>query len=344
MDDLKKKIRALEKIAYDPYERIEHPTAEDWKKSYDALKELCELDPEESIYPNTLGYLCYYGRHTGGERKYAEARAWFEQGNKLYNIESAYKLADMLTDGLGGPVDRKRALRLYLHMYLYCRDQFEGGVRNSKFADTALRMGRLYHEGKIPEKDDLEALGYLLEAKYAIEWRKQYEHYGDDTVERNITRLIDECEKPDEETRKARYIGMNPGRVPHYLLTDNDALMTMKIETADDGSVRLECRRQRKDGKKPHRILWSVAPAMKCFMTDFVVVYGTEVREIWTRDPGKPVVCDRYAYDEKTDTHEYYLDNVLQCRLRGGEYVLPMDEFWLTEIRDHPEAGADIVQ
>ena len=102
MDDLKKKIRALEKIAYDPYERIEHPTAEDWKKSYDALKELCELDPKESIYPNTLGYLCYYGRHTGGERKYAEARAWFEQGNKLYNIESAYKLADMLTDGLGG--------------------------------------------------------------------------------------------------------------------------------------------------------------------------------------------------------------------------------------------------
>ena len=163
-------------------------------------------------------------------------------------------------------------------------------------------------------------------------------------MERNITRLIDECEKPDEETRKARYIGMNPGRVPHYLLTDNDALMTMEIETADDGSVRLECRRQRKDGKKPHRILWSVAPAMKCFMTDFVVVYGTEVREIWTRDPGKPVVCDRYAYDEKTDTHEYYLDNVLQCRLRGGEYVLPMDEFWLTEIRDHPEAGADIVQ
>ena len=83
---------------------------------------------------------------------------------------------------------------------------------------------------------------------------------------------------------------------------------------------------------------------MKCFMTDFVVVYGTEVREIWTRNPGEPVVCDRYAYDEKTDTHEYYLDNVLQCRLRGGEYVLPMDEFWLTEIRDHPEAGADIVQ
>ena len=148
MNDLKKKIKTLEKTAYDPYERIAHPTTEDWKKSYDALKELCELKPDESAYPNTLGYLCYYGRHTGGNRQYEEAREWFEQGNKLYNIESAYKLADMLTDGLGGPVDRERALRLYLHMYLYCRDQFEGGMKNSKFADTALRMGRT--EASIP--------------------------------------------------------------------------------------------------------------------------------------------------------------------------------------------------
>ena len=344
MDEKKKKIRALEKIAYAPYERIEHPTAEDWLKSYDALKELCELDPEESGYPNTLGYLCYYGRHTGGERKYAEARAWFEQGNKLYNIESAYKLADMLTDGLGGPVDRKRALRLYVRMYLFCRDQFEGGRKDSKFADTALRMGRLYHEGKIWEKDDMQALGFLLEAKYALEWRKQYDHYSDDTVEKNIERLIGECEKPDEEAREARYIGMRFGRVPHYLLTSGDVRMTIDIDTADDGSVRLECRRQRKDGKKPNRILWSVPPVMKCFMTDFVVVYGDHVREIWSKKPGETVVCDRYDYDEKTDTYLLYMGKELQCRLRGGEYVRPMDEFWITEIRDHPEAGTSIVQ
>ena len=55
-----KKIRRLVKIAYDPYERIAQPKAEDWKKSYDALKELCALCPDECSYPNTLGYLCYY--------------------------------------------------------------------------------------------------------------------------------------------------------------------------------------------------------------------------------------------------------------------------------------------
>lgn len=33
-----------------------------------------------------------------------------------------------------------------------------------------------------------------------------------------------------------------------------------------------------------------------------------------------------------------------QCLLRGGYYVLPMDEFWMTELRDHPEAESGVCQ
>lgn len=333
-------IRELERIAYDPYERIEHPTAEDWLKSYDALKELCELEPEVSVYPNTLGYLCYYGRHTGGERKYSEARAWFEKGAALCSIESTYKLADMLTDGLGGPADQDRAFRMYLHMYLYCREQFEDGMKESKFADTALRMGRAFHEGKITEKDDLEALGYLLEAKYAIEWRKQYGHYGDETVEKNILRLMDECRKPDEEVRAREQYGLGLSRVPHYLMPCDEVRMTMDIRVDDLGVARLEFRRQRKDGKKPARILWTVAPAMKCMMTDSVVLYGADILEIWNRNPGETVVCDDFECDEETNSYLFSLNGELQCRLRGGHYVLPMDEFWKSEMRRADSAGS----
>ena len=340
----RKKIRALNRIAYDPYERIEHPTAEDWKKSYDALKELCELEPEEGIYPNTLGYLCFYGRHTGGERNYEEARAWFEKGAELYNIESTYKLADMLTDGLGGPADPDRARRMYLHMYLFCRDQFEAGIRESKFADTALRMGRAFHEGKISERNDMEALGYLLEAKYAIEWRKQYGHYGDDTVEKNILRVMGECEQPDEDVRNLEQYGMGLARVPHYLMPCDEVRMTVDIDVDEKGVARLEFRRRRKDGKKPNRILWSVAPAMKCLMTDSVVLYGADIRQIWTKAPGETVVCDRFECDAEKEEYLFYLEDELQCRLRGGYYVLPMDEFWKTELRDHPEAKSGISQ
>ena len=110
------------------------------------------------------------------------------------------------------------------------------------------------------------------------------------------------------------------------------------------GVARLEFRKKRKDGKKPGRILWSVAPAMRCFMTDSVVLYGADIRQIWNKNPGETVVCDRYEYDEEKDTHLFYLADELRCKLTGGYYVLPMDEFWMTELRDHPEASSEISQ
>ena len=355
---MKKKLKIrlddekLEKIAWAPYDTIDHPSRMDWQRSYVALCALAEQNPEEGSYPNALGYICYYGRWNGshsdscwnGTPDYEEARKWFEKGTELGMIESHYKLADMLLKGLGGPEDKKRAGELYQRVYWYCRDQFEHGKRNSKFADTALRMGRLYHEGILPAKDDQEALSYLLEAKYAIEWRKLYDYYGDDTVEKNIRDLIEECEQPDDEIRKLKFYGMGLARVPEYLLPKRDSRMSVDLEMDDRGFIRLEFRKREKDGKKPGRILWSIAPAMKCFMTDFVVVYGKNMSLIWSEHPGETLLCDDYRYDETTGTHLFTLEGKPQLKLRGGEYVLPMDEFWMTEIRDHPEAGADIVQ
>ncbi len=336
-------IRKLERIAYAPYDTIQNPTREDWQKSYDALVQLAAEKPEDGRYPNTLGYLCYYGRHTG-QRDYTEARKWFEKGNDLHMIESAYKLSDMLAEGMGGPVDGQRALHLRLLVYFYCRDEFESGKRDGKFADTALRMGRMFHEGKIVPKNDLEAIGYLLEAKYAIDCRKQYHEYGDSTVEKHIRRVMDECEKPDEKVRNMEQYGMRMDRVPEHIQPGDGVLMTVRIDADDMGILRLEFRRKRADGKKPNRILWSVAPAMKCFMTDSIVLYGADVREIWNKNPGELVVCDRYENDEENGTYLFYLEDELQCRLRGGRYVLPMDEFWMTELRDHPETDSDISQ
>ena len=336
-------IRKLERIAWAPYDTIQNPTREDWQKSYDALVQLAAEKPEDGRYPNTLGYLCYYDRHTG-QRDYTEARKWFEKGNDLHMIESAYKLSDMLAEGMGGPVDGQRALHLRLLVYFYCRDEFESGKRDGKFADTALRMGRMFHEGKIVPKNDLEAIGYLLEAKYAIDCRKQYHEYGDSTVEKHIRRVMDECEKPDEKVQKMEQYGMRLDRVPEHIQPGDGVLMTVRIDADDMGVLRLEFRRKRADGKKPNRILWSVAPAMKCFMTDSIVLYGADVREIWNKNPGELVVCDRYENDEENGTYLFYLEDELQCRLRGGRYVLPMDEFWMTELRDHPETDSDISQ
>ena len=330
--------KELEKIAWAPYDLIRNPTREDWKKSYDALRQLEKENPKDGRYPNTLGYLCYYGRHTG-QRNYEEARMWFEKGEKLDMIESMYKLADMLTEGMGGPADPDRALKLRLLVYYICRDQFEDGMQDSKFADAALRMGRMYHEGKLCHRNDLEAMSYLLEAKYAIECRKQYHEYGDETVEKNILRVMDECDKPDDEVRRWKQFGLSLSRVPNHLLANDDLLMTIKMDVDDRGTIRLEFRRKRKDGKKPNKILWSVAPAMKVFMLDSVVLYGAEVKQIWSKTPEETVTCNRYEYDEDSDTYTFFLEDEPQFRLQGGWFVLPMDELRKTEIASHP-AGA----
>ena len=343
MNEQKNTIKALNRIAWAPYDDIENPTREDWQKSYYALRKLCELQPKNSLWPNTLGYLCYYGRHTGGERRYGEARVWFEKGAALRNIESTYKLADMLAAGLGGEKDLQRAGRYYLLIYRYTKEQFEHGDVECKFADAALRIGRLFHEGTIAEKNDMEALRCLLEAKYAIAWRKPYRHYGDETVEKNILDLIDACEKPGELILKSRFHPLFLQSIHQYLLTPSQR-MTIDIETADDGSARLEFRRNRKDGKKPDRIFMSVAPAMKCFMTEFIVLYGRKIRRIWSSHPGEQILADEYQYNQKTENHRFLLEGEEQLSIRGGDYILPMDEFWVTLLRDHPDSASSIPQ
>ena len=128
------------------------------------------------------------------------------------------------------------------------------------------------------------------------------------------------------------------GRVPYFLRPWSEVLMTMDIEVDDKGVARLTFARRRADGKKPPRILWSVAPAMKCFLTDRIVLYAEGIRQIWSLHPGETVVCDRFEYDQDTDTYEFWLNEELQAKLQGGRYVLPMEEFAMTDLQKAEDA------
>ncbi len=315
--------QALIQIAYAPYETIDNPTQDDWKKSYDALVELVDCEPENGDYPNTLGYLCYYGRHTG-ERDYVEARHWFEKGTALGMIESTYKLADMMIAGLGGPKDVESALDHYDDLYQFCRRQFENGDDDSKFADVALRFGRIFHDGTLPVKDDMTALKYLLEAQFALNRRKRFHEYGDETVEKNILDLIEKCEKPNDETRKRVLYGIDLSLIPDWFI-DEDHQFTFEIHATGNATVWLICRRYREDGKEPNKVLWSVPQAMTCSLTDCILLFATDVRLIWNEHPGEPVRCNRYEYDEKKQLHQFFLGDKLQCKLMGGNYFQSMD-------------------
>ena len=340
--DLKAKIGKLEKTAYAPYDRIKNPTREDWQKSYDALLEIHRLDPEDCFAPNTLGYLCYYGRHTG-EPDYQEAQKWFELGSKGGSIESDYKLADLLMSGKGGTKDPEKALRLYENVYWYCRKQFEAGEEGGKFADAALRIARIFHEGEVVHRNDLEAWAYLLEAEYALKCRKKYQEYGDDTVMDHIHQLMEECGDPTESLQNPHFVVIGLGRPPFFLL-DGEHQMTFTIRADIPNVIRLEFRRKRPDGKKPRRILWTVPQMKKTMLTDAIVLYGFGQSRIWNKNPGEPVLCDRTEYDQKTDTRTYFLNDEPQCRLTGGDYILPMIEFVLTDLQGSIDATGGKVQ
>ena len=318
--------RELIRTAYAPYETIEHPTPEDWQKSYDALIQLVERSPKNGYYPNTLGYICYYGYHTG-QRNYVEARKWFEKGASLNMIESMYKLADMLKDGLGGEKDPDRAYALYYMLYRYCKDQFEGGDESCKFADVALRMGKIFHEGIHGETSDEKALQYALEAQYALNKRKPLHHFGDETVERNIQTLIASLEKPDKRARHDKYYELGLGLIPMLFINDRHWLM-IQITSDGNDNYRFDFRRIRPDGETPNPVLLAVPPAMKCFMTKSLVVYGTDVTFFRQRNSGRPIICDQYRYNESNHVHLFMTGNKVLCKIRDGRYMLSMVQLY----------------
>ena len=58
------------------------------------------------------------------------------------------------------------------------------------------------------------------------------------------------------------------------------------------------------------------------------------------------LICikDGVFIDPQTETHRFLLEGEEQLSIRGGDYILPMDEFWVTLLRDHPDSASAIPQ
>lgn len=86
---------------------------ENWDTARACMQKLLELDPGNAFPANTLGYIYYYGRCTGGIPQYEEAFRYFSIGAFAQIFESKYKAADMLLNGYGVPKNYEAARRLY---------------------------------------------------------------------------------------------------------------------------------------------------------------------------------------------------------------------------------------
>ena len=172
----------------------------DWVKAKEIFTDLFEKTGE-AHFANTLGYIYYYGRTTKGIPDNEKAFYYFSYGAAAGIYESRYKISDMIAKGRAVPQNKELAASIISQMYKENRAGFESEFFDCKFADLALRMGGIcenstddYYE---PDLD--EALGYYLQARLAIQRRKEFNFYGDSKVERSIEEAIARVTAKDVE-------------------------------------------------------------------------------------------------------------------------------------------------
>ena len=164
----------------------------DWCGSRDLLLRLMEID-ENPFLANTLGYIFYYGRCTGGVPEYDKAFYYYNIGAAGGVYESRYKLADMYFHGYGVNKNISIAARIVRELYDENLKYIQEGHTDCKFADIAFRMGNFVRGGGDEEADPDTAYYYYLQADFAIRQRmRDYDHYGDQSVAAGIGKSIDE--------------------------------------------------------------------------------------------------------------------------------------------------------
>ena len=192
-------IVALRSIAYLSYSGSKaYP--QNWKKSRSLLEKLFKLTMEPD-YANSLGYIYYYGRCNGGDPEYEKAFPYFHYAAGQGLIEADYKLADMYLNGYGILKNIPAAEKIISNSFSELLNRFRQGEYDGKFADIALRKGRLmeYMAGEQPsEKEYFYTMAhkYYLMAQLAIKARRTLaSNYGDSTVEKNIQEALSNIHK-----------------------------------------------------------------------------------------------------------------------------------------------------
>ena len=265
----KKNVTALNAKAYACYGG-NRAYACSWTKARDLLLELMHLDTSPA-YANSLGYIYFYGRTNNGKPEYEKAFYFFSIGAAGGMYESRYKLADMFRSGLGVAKNSWICSKLINELYADNLPLLLEGKYDCKFADIALRLGDLHREGFGLPKNQLAALYFFLQARYAIRMRrKTAEQYGDDTVEKNIERAI-RMVLPDaeQEKRPAVLADRTPELIVSLIPLRQDDYYEMRLRKMAGGRFSVTiCRKNAEDARPNHPMLLTLPEAFYCGQTD----------------------------------------------------------------------------
>ena len=254
----------------------------DWCGSRDLLLKLMEID-ENPFLANTLGYIFYYGRCTGGEPEYEKAFYYYSIGAAGGVYESRYKLADMYLHGYGVKKNNRIVSSIIGELYNENLKYIQEGHTDCKFADVALRVGNLHRDGiGMDDPDTDDAYWYYLQADFAIKQRmRDCNRYGDQSVAAGIGKAIDEI-LPQTSYKKRRNT-VHTWSVLYLLSSafDLHRRVEAKIKKLKGGQYSLRFRILPKKGEEyPPRFFVTVPAAHFCGYMDHITVKTNQIEDI----------------------------------------------------------------
>ncbi len=313
---------ALKTKAYACYGHGNAAYGQDWDASQACLLRLMEVEPD-ARFANTLGYMYYYGRCTGGVPEYDKAFYYFSIGAAGGYYESRYKLSDMFLHGYGVAKDPKVAAGIIWELYPELLKEFRRGNSGCNFADVALRAGNVWKEGTDCWDDPHRAYYFYLQAQYAIRKRMTAEDFfGDQEVAARIEQAIAEV-LPEtgyrNNSRTARYDylqellgpGLDDGHrmeMKIRRITETEARLTFRIvpydyniqrviETEDNVLYRF-IPDDVESEKYGHQLLVTAPAANFCGLMKKVTVLAKHIRTLDVEGGTDTVLFDRILGDE----------------------------------------------
>lgn len=286
-----------------------------WPESRDCMLTLFEKT-DKPQYANTLGYIFYYGRCTGGVPEYDKAFYYFgiSAANGLY--EGMYKLADMYVHGYGCKKSAKTARSLYGMVYQDSLKHFLTG-HHANFADAALRMGNVYAKGIGVEKNPLEAYLYYLEAAYAAKLRaKHSDFFGNNTVVLNTQKALEEIREDLPNDYFKDFLIHDEPYAFYNLIMDNNRC-TLSRSDLEDGNVVLNARRiATKSCPKPDSILLTYGQIQFCKRVKEFTMTAVGTTELFFEDEADEVRFDYCTWNRQEKRFDFYYDDYIVAYIK----------------------------
>ena len=246
---------------------------QDFTKSRDCLLRLLELSdgPQAADWCNTLGYIYWYGRTNHGEPQYDLALRYFTVAAQAGIYEAQYKIADMMIQGIALPKNPLLGAGVLDRLYGENREHIELEHFGCKFADIALRLGRIYQEGIGFEKDPENALSLYLQADFAIKKRREfYDYYGDASVEKRIAEALQNAkDNMPSDYFKDRLEFDNPALVG-VLLRESNGIDVCLLKK--DEELYIVAKRVPMDDRDERKYLFCLPELDICVLADSVVM------------------------------------------------------------------------